>query len=186
MSIAGRTAIAAPLQHDGRDVAGRGGGEKVRDEGPSVLSARRLLSHAARIALLGIAAGCTVARPVAGPLDTRTRQLEITFATPRTVELQGTAAGSFFMSGVTGLRGQAREVRDDVLLLEVAWTRSTGIWERDTRRAVAALNIRDRSMLISEHRISPIRTVLAVTALPAAVLLVFVILALATYEGGGS
>jgi hypothetical protein len=110
----------------------------------------------------------------------------LAFAAGCTVALQGTAAGSFFMSGVTGLRRQAREVRDDVLLLEVAWTRSAGIWERDTRRAVAALNLRDRSMLISEHRISPIRPLLAVTALPAAVFLLLVILALATYEGGGS
>ena len=90
------------------------------------------------------------------------------------------------MSAVTGLRGQAREVRDDVLLLEVTWTRSGATWERDTRRAVTALNLRDTSMLIGERRISPMRTLLAVTALPAALFVFVLILAFATYEGGGS
>jgi hypothetical protein len=152
--------------------------------GASVLTVGRLFSLVVRVALLGLTAGCTVAYRVDRPLDTRARQLEITFKTPRTVTMQGTAAGSFFIPEATGLRGHVREVREDVLLLEVTWTRSIGIWERDTRRAVAVLNLRDPSMLISEHQISPMRTLLAATALPAAVFLLLVILALATYEGG--
>jgi hypothetical protein len=127
--------------------------------------------------LIAASSGCMTAHPIHQQVNVGSRQLELTFTTPREIEARGRSGARIVLQDLHGVRGRAVELRGDTLVLEIAWWRASGIWQREAPPVVATLRVSEVGAPLRERRVSAGRTVALLTVTPA----VLFLLALALY-----
>jgi hypothetical protein len=113
-----------------------------------------------------LACACSAVRPATAPLSENRRLIEVSFATPRTLQARTRAGVPVTLHRVAQLRGRVLDASGDTLVLAAGSARAFELWEPLSPPLVVTLRTSDRELRVGERYISASRTGAAVLLLP--------------------
>ena len=142
----------------------------------------RARTLSALLAILIALCGCASYRPVAHPSPSLSHEIVVYFTSPREVVARTGRGRVEQWSAVRRLRGRPVALWMDTLVLSTAWFQTDRGWRSFSDPAVVRVPIAESEVRLSERRVSPGRTLLAIAAGVPVAWLLFMVLYAITYS----
>jgi hypothetical protein len=134
------------------------------------------------LAVLTALCGCASYYPVARPSGSLSHEIEVHFTSPREVTARLREGTVHRVPSVRRLSGRPIALWMDTLVVSTAWFQTDSGWRAFSDPAVVRVPIAEPGVRLSERRVSPGRTLLAIGAAVPVAWILFMVLYAATYS----